>query len=125
MENQATRPMGVTILAVLLAIHGVLAALAGLGVFGPYPAGFLGIALQLVYAVILFYLAYGMYTLQGWAWLTTIVFQGLNIVFTVILLFQAPGFIAAWILLLLEAAIVGYLLQPSVSSRFTPPGTHA
>ncbi len=45
--------------------------------------------------------------------------------FTVILLCQAPGFFAAWILLLVEAATMGYLMQPSVSSRFTPPGTHA
>jgi hypothetical protein len=123
MQDATSRPFGVTVIAILLAIHGVVAGLAAFGVFGPYPAGFLGITLQLVYAVLLFLLAYGMYTFEGWAWLTTLTFQVLNIVFTVILLVQAPGFVAGWIILLLEVAIIGYLLQPSVSSRFTPPQT--
>lgn len=42
MQNQETRPFGVTAIGTLLAIHGVIAGLAGLGVFGPIPRGPLG-----------------------------------------------------------------------------------
>ncbi len=120
-QDTTNRPFGVTAISILLAIHGVVAILAGIGVFGPYPGGFLGVTLQIIYGVVLFLLAYGMYHFEGWAWLTTLAFQVFNIVFTVLILFEVPSFVGGWILLVMEIAIVSYLLHPSVSSRFTPP----
>jgi len=119
LERQTTRPVGVTIISILLGIHGVLALFAGLGAFGPYPGGFLGFALQLAYAAVLLILAYAMWTLQGWAWLVTLTFLWLDVVFTVLALFAAPGFWILWLFLILEGAVIAYLVQPSVSSRFT------
>ncbi len=125
MQRPAERPVGVTLIAILLAVNGIVAILGALGVFGPGPGGTLGTVIGLLFGLALLYLAYGMWTLQAWAWLTTLILEGLNALFAVIALFTAPGAGGAWISLILAAVIIVYLIQPGVRDEFTRPGPAA
>lgn len=119
MQQPNDRPLGVSLIAILLAVNGIFALVVAFGVLGPGPVGTLGVVIQALFGVALLYLAYGMWTLQGWAWLATLIIQGLNAVFAVIALFSAPGAISVWISLILAAVIIAYLLQPDVRNAFT------
>lgn len=70
------RPLGITIIAVILAIQGILGIIAGImllsasgGVFGT-----LGI-ITLILGVLYLVLAYGLWTLKTWAYWGTIILE--------------------------------------------------
>lgn len=118
MYRPAERPVGVTLIAFLLALNGIVALLGAIGVFGPTPGGTVGLILGLLFGLALLYLAYGLWTLQPWAWLTTLLIQGINAVFALITAFAAPGAITAWISLVLAAVIIFYLTRSEVREAF-------
>jgi hypothetical protein len=60
-----------------------------------------------------------MWTLQHWAWLTTLIIEGLNALFALITIVTSPGAIGPWISLILAGVIIAYLVQPSVREDFS------
>ena len=113
MREPAERPFGVTLIAILLAIEGILALIAAFGAVDT-----LTLILGVLFGVALLYLAYGVWTLQPWAWTATLIVVGIYAVFSLIAVIMAPGSIGAWISLILAAVIVWYLLQPDVRGAF-------
>ena len=126
-----SRPTGVTILAVLQLITSILVIIAGLLFVtttkqlgtgadvspelaaGP-PAG-IGWLFLLTGAIGLA-LAWGLFTLQGWAWLITLIFQGLNIASHLASFGSNAG--GAILGIVIAAVIIYYLLTPEVKRAF-------
>ena len=121
MQPARERPLGVTLIAVLLLLNGIASIIAAVGVLGPVPQGLVDAALAVAFGAALLYLAYGMWTLRGWAWLATLVVEGLNAIFAAVAIALSPGAIANWVSLILAVIIIVYLLQPSVKAAFTRP----
>ena len=141
MMTQQQRPMGITILAVLAFIGGILGICGGLsGIVG---ASFLGglaasvgasnatalggmlvvySIIALAFAVVDLVFGFGAWTLKPWAWMLGMVLFGLNIVF------QLVAVIAGWstfggvlISLVIAGVIIYYLLTPDVKKAFGRP----
>ncbi|MEM2928510.1 MAG: hypothetical protein QXP60_06065 [Nitrososphaerota archaeon] len=133
------RPLGVTILAILEAIGGIiyLAGILLIGLFlgmmtGFMPeeipemgffGGFLGmIALVgsivlLILGLVSFLLAYGLWTGKGWAWTLTLIFSIIGILLGLVSL--PVGIIT----ILINVVILYYLTRPHVKAFFgkAPP----
>lgn len=130
-----SRPTGVTILAVLQLITSILSVIAGLTALfasdaiskqlstganvppelaGGLPAG-IGWLFLLTGAIGLV-LAWGLFTLKGWAWLITLIFQGLNIASHLASFGSNPG--GAILGIVIAAVIIYYLLTPEVKRAF-------
>jgi len=85
MEGNMSRPLGVTIISILLGIQGVLLIILGLtavlagGVTG---AGFLFFVgwFPLIFGILSLLLAWGLWNLRPWAFWTTVVLEVLTIV---------------------------------------------
>src|SRR5437016_2536069 len=73
---QRTRPLGITILAVLVAVYGILGLIGGVVVLGTSLS--VGI-IALILGVLELVLAWGLWTLQRWAFWTTAVIEGLAV----------------------------------------------
>lgn len=134
------RPTGVTILAVLAAIGGVLgllgactlfgaglfgaAALSSLGAGGAAVAqvGFMTILsgiLILVSSVLDLAFAYGAWFLKPWGWMLGIVSQGFSIfVQLVYLVTGSGGFFSFLISVAISGVIIYYLMTPDVKKAF-------
>lgn len=125
-----SRPMGVTVLAVLALIAAIPAlvgglALVGVATFGeaiPVPDAFMYAvgAGTLLYAGLSFVLAYGFWTTRSWAWVAGIALQVLGIVTAVLQYANGERYLASMIAgLVLPAVILVYLLQPRVKAAFS------
>ena len=127
--SQKSRPFGVTILAVLEALGGLAyllgaAAMMALGAFAPMMevpmflsaiAGGFGVVL-LVFAIISFVLAYGLFTGKAWAWFWSLVFAAIGIVIAII---EAMGSLGSAILpIIIQLIIIYYLTRPHVKAFF-------
>jgi uncharacterized membrane protein (DUF2068 family) len=106
------RPLGVTILAILAAVQGILAIILGLMVlFTPF--AFVGIS-ALIAGAINLYLAWGLWTLKRWAFVLTVVFMVIDLVFAVISLFSRSVTVWQAILsMIIPAVILIYFLADS------------
>ncbi|HLG64651.1 MAG TPA: hypothetical protein VKY19_22115 [Ktedonosporobacter sp.] len=90
------RPLGVTIIAVLVAIAGIFTLISafswffGVGVFGFHLPGYLrGWAIWyglfgLIIGLLQLFFAWGLWTLQRWAYLAVIVIEILNLVLAIV-----------------------------------------
>jgi len=131
------RPFGVTLLATLEVILGVLVLLGGLTIviegfilsdmfphvrWFPFRITSIGIAL-LVFALIDFALAAGLWVGKRWAWIAGLVCAALGMVLGILSLFLRPG-IGELIALVLDLVIIYYLMQPKVQAYF-PKGLKA
>ena len=112
----AARPTGVTILAVLAGIFGVLGLLGSLTLMG-VGLGIFGI-IGLVVAVLYLALAYGFWTLQSWAWVLGMGLSVLSIVLAVIQLVQGTNIVNTILNVLISGAILYYLNTPAVKAAF-------
>lgn len=113
------RPIGVTVVAVLVllsALGTIVFSIPALGL-GP-PLSTAQIVLNLVFAAILLYIAYGLFTLKPWAWITTIVLEVLNGIFAILAIAGAPAAPVPWIQLVIAIAVVAYLTRPRVREAF-------
>lgn len=134
------KPAGVVILAILnwigaafllipaLALLFGSSFLAGLigRQFGPIAAfaGIVGGAFILVFAVIGAVLGWGLWELQEWARIVTIVLNGLALIPSVLGLFlwmHPFGIIFRLVRITVHGLIVWYLLQPQVAAAFRRP----
>jgi len=129
--SRKTRPTGVTILAVLEALGGLVWLLAGAGimmvgalmpifgvglamVFGAI-AGLMGLVF-LIFGIIAFVLAYGLFTGRGWAWLWSLIFAVIGIILA---LFEAMSSLGSGILpIIIYLVIIYYLTRPHVKAFF-------
>ena len=129
--SRKTRPTGVTILAALEALGGLVWLLAGAGimmvgalmpifgvglamVFGAI-AGLMGLVF-LIFGIIAFVLAYGLFTGRGWAWLWSLIFAVIGIILA---LFEAMSSLGSGILpIIIYLVIIYYLTRPHVKAFF-------
>ena len=129
MTNQ--RPFGVTLLATLEVILGVLVLLGGLTIviegfilsdmlphvrWFPTRIAGVGVAL-LVFAMIDFALAFGLWVGKRWAWIAGLVCAALGIILGILSLFLRPG-VGELIALVLDLVIIYYLMQPKVQAYY-------
>lgn len=119
MQQPTDRPIGVTLIAILLALNGIVVLISAFGFFGLPPQRAVGMIIQVVFGLVMLYLAYGVWTLQAWAWLATMIIEGINALFALLALIVAPGAIAIWVSLILAIVIIVILLQPSVRDAFS------
>jgi hypothetical protein len=120
-NQHVARPIGVTIIAVILFVHGVLAfalALLAIGHFGPFQIFFQGF-----YGFVLIYLGYSMFQLELWAWMTTLVIEILNAIFGAITALFVPGAGIYRISVAFAIIVIIYLNQSQIRSVFTLRGT--
>jgi uncharacterized membrane protein (DUF2068 family) len=84
MEGNMSRPLGVTIISILLGINGVLLIIVGLtavlagGVTGAGFVFFVG-WIPLIFGILSLILAWGLWNLRPWAFWTAVVLEALSI----------------------------------------------
>ncbi len=131
MTTPTTRPTGITVLAVLTAIAGVLLLLGGFAaVFGGALLGgvvnaplgglvaLIGVA-TLVLGAVYFFSAFGLWNLRIWAWQLAVIASIAQIVLTVIqYLGGAVGIGSVVIQVLISGLILWYLNQPPIRATF-------
>jgi hypothetical protein len=117
------RPTGITILAVLAAIGGILGLfggfvvlLAGTAIFGGAGA-LLGIA-ALAYAGLLIAAAYGFWTLQPWAWPLGVAVAIFGIVISVLYILGGQSIASQILGIVVDGVILYYLNQPGIRRLF-------
>ena len=117
------RPTGITILAILAAIGGILGLfggfvvlLAGTAIFGGAGA-LLGIA-ALAYAGLLIAAAYGFWTLQPWAWPLGVAVAIFGIVISVLYIIGGQSIASQLLSIVVDGVILYYLNQPTIRSLF-------
>ena len=129
-----SRPLGVTLLAILHVLQAILAFIVGLvlvtvGAFLPrflvrMPrlfryTGLVEVIGGVVIMVALLYLllSYGLWSGKGWAWTVSLILAGLGIVFSLTALIVRGG-LGAIITLILDAVIIYYLTRINVKAFF-------
>jgi lysylphosphatidylglycerol synthetase-like protein (DUF2156 family) len=127
----ATRPFGVTLLAILHVLQAILFFLGGIalialgafirrGFFGIHrllsgAASLIGVVV-IVIGLLYLGLAWGLWSGKGWAWKVSLILAALGIIISLISLLGAR--FGALIVLILDAIIVYYLLTPHVRTFF-------
>jgi hypothetical protein len=121
--STGARPTGITILAVLAAIGGILGLfggfvvlLAGTAIFGGAGA-LLGIA-ALAYAGLLIAAAYGFWTLQPWAWPLGVAVAVFGIVISILYILGGQSIASQILGIVVDGVILYYLNQPTIRSLF-------
>jgi hypothetical protein len=124
-----SRPVGITVLAILALAAAIPALIGGLALVGvaafgtevPVPDTFMYAvgAGTLLYAGLSLVLAYGFWTTRSWAWVAGIALQVLGIVTAVSQFASGERYLASMIPgLVLPAVIIAYLLQPRIRAAF-------
>lgn len=111
MESQRYRPLGVTIIAILLVIAGIISFVSGL-ILLIILIGIVPLALGIAYLV----MAYGLWKGKGWAWTITLILSAIGIV--VALVSIAFGNVAAIINVIIHGIVIYYLYRPNVKAFF-------
>jgi len=126
-----SRPLGITLLAVLHILQAILLFLGGValialgafirrGLFGP-PRLLHGVVsligiVAVVIGLLYLGLAWGLWTGKGWAWILSLVLAVLGLIVYLIALVR--GRLVTIVLLILDAIIVYYLFRPNVRAFF-------
>ena len=113
------RPTGVTIVAILLWLTGVINIIGGLGSMDDLSAA-AGL-FQVVIGVAAILFGIGCWMLKKWAWLGTIILMGLNAASLVAIWIQySDRIIVSRVLwpLVINVVVVLYLLQPNIKAAF-------
>jgi hypothetical protein len=130
MDAPRSRPLGISILAVVNAIEGVVqiwtgTMFLGFGIaalftieknaVGGYGAAY-GLGL-IVVGIVLLIVAGGYLTLAPWAWLYGVIVNGISLVASILsLAFTGQGTVVAGIVI--PAIILVYLMRPNVKAAF-------
>lgn len=107
------RPLGVSIIAVLNWIVGVLAIIAGFGALTIIPL--LGIV-SLLLGAFAIYVGYGLWTLLDWAWMVAVILQLLNVISNGFQLLS--GELSAVWGLIISFIVLAYLYSTDVKEAF-------
>lgn len=123
-----TRPQGVTILAILAAISGVLGLFGGVVLLGlgglaaaGAPAGglvLIGAIIVLVASVLALAFAYGAWTLKPWAWTLGIAAEVLSLVSSGVAIVGGGSITNQIFSIVIAVAILYYLFTPNVKAAF-------
>jgi hypothetical protein len=121
--SASTRPTGITVLAILAAIGGVLGLFGGFAVLfaGTVIFGGLGAILGLAflaYAGLLIALAYGAWKMLPWAWPLGVAVAVFGIVLSVLSIIGGSGIANQILSLVVDGGILYYLNQPSIKALF-------
>jgi hypothetical protein len=130
--SSPTRPTGVTILAILAVIGGVLPILVGLTLLGFGGVVYLGdtsvegsAASVVAWLIVLIgvaslIIAWGFWTLKSWAWLIGVILYAIEIVNVIVAYFTVTdsNIVSTIILLIVPGLILYYLLRPGVRAAF-------
>ncbi len=111
MESQKHRPLGVSIIAALTIIGGIIFLASGL-VLLIIGIGIILLALGIAYMV----MAYGLWKGRGWAWTITLILSAIGIV--VALVSIAAGNVAAIVNIIIHGIVIYYLYRPNVKTFF-------
>jgi hypothetical protein len=118
-----TRPTGITILAVLAAIGGVI------GLFGGFVVAFggtvlfggagtlLGLAL-LAFSALSIAFAWGAWTMQPWAWPLGVVIAAGEIILAIVWIIGGASIFSEIVNIVVYGAVLYYLNQPTIKSLF-------
>jgi uncharacterized membrane protein (DUF2068 family) len=131
------RPTGVTILAVIQFIGGILSLLFGLSslFFGGLmvasdaaatagteidmgPIMLTAGVIALISGVVGLLAGYGLFTLKGWGWTLAVVFAIANIVSNLLSLFRGVNVVGAIVGIVISGLILYYLNTPTVKRAF-------
>ena len=100
-----TRPLGITIIAIIMAILGIFDIVGGVMILGSYST--LGI-ITLIIGVLYLILAWGLWTLQTWAFWGTVILAVLTIINSIIGLGHGvPA--TGWVSLILAVIVLVYM----------------
>ena len=112
MESQKQRPLGVTLIAILTLIGGIIFLASGL-VLLIIGIGIILLALGIAYLV----MAYGLWKGKGWAWTISLILSGIGIIMGIVYIIQdnIAGGIAS---IIINGVIIYYLYRPNVKAYF-------
>jgi uncharacterized membrane protein HdeD (DUF308 family) len=111
MENQKHRPLGVTLIAILTLIGGIIFLASGI-VLLIVGIGIVLIALGIAYLV----MAYGLWSGKGWAWTITLILSVIGIIVAIVSI--AAGNVGAILSIIIHAVVIYYLYRPNVKAFF-------
>jgi hypothetical protein len=113
MENseRRRRPLGVTIIAILNIIVGIITISGGILLL----AVGIGIVLIII-GIANLVMAYGLWRGKGWAWTITLILSGIGIISNAVSI--ATGNLGAIIGIIIYAVIIYYLYRPNVKAFF-------
>lgn len=111
MESQKHRPLGVTLIAILTAIGGIIFLASGL-VLLLVGIGIILLALGIAYLV----MAYGLWKGRGWAWTITLILSAIGIIVAIVSV--AAGNVSAIISIIIQGIVIYYLYRPNVKAFF-------
>src|SRR5919205_3756288 len=111
METSKHRPLGVTIIAVLNVIAGIIAIAVGI----PALIVIVGIVFIAV-GIASLVMAYGLWKGRSWAWTITLILSAIGIIFAIASI--AAGNIGAVFHIIINAVIIYYLYRPNVKAFF-------
>lgn len=118
MFHPIARPFGVTVVAMLVTIHGIVAFFQAVAALSLPGVGVATFVLDALFALLLLYLAFSLWTVQPWAWLTTLLIEGLSAFFALVTIVLAPASLGAWVTFVLAALVIFYLSRPGVRAVF-------
>jgi uncharacterized membrane protein HdeD (DUF308 family) len=111
MESQKQRPLGVTLIAILTAIGGIIFLASGL-VLLLVGIGIILLALGIAYLV----MAYGLWKGREWAWTITLILSAIGIIVAIVSV--AAGNVSAIISIIIQGIVIYYLYRPNVKAFF-------
>lgn len=126
MTTSTTRPIGVTILAILAALGALVSIVKALEAFGIMPyvtndyvgvSPLLGIA-NLVIVALWLYVAYALWTLKPIGWIVAVIFTLANAAFQVLMLLTGASLSFVLLPLLVNAVVLLYCLTPGIRKAF-------
>ena len=112
------RPTGVIVVAVLMGWSGLLTIASILPPVAPAGAPWWAIVVDVVLGIIMVGVAWGLFVLRAWAYISTLAIEAVNGLIALVMVFAAPSAWPAWIAILMAALIIGYLLRPQVRDAF-------
>jgi hypothetical protein len=124
------RPLGITVIAIVLAVSGVLQVLVGLDARGITNLGLAaatdaaGVSgwTAIISGVLTILVSFGLFTLSGWAWLLTVVVMVLRVVGDLLVIVTlgigSTAGAAAIGQVVVSAIVLWYFMRPSVKAAF-------
>lgn len=119
MSSRAQRPLGFTLIVVIIALNGLLSIAEAFSLFGTGPGNLPVAIVFVVLGLLLINRAYGLWRLRYSSWLITEAILGFKAVLALLPLIESPHNILSWIDFGVVAATILYLSQPSVRALFT------
>lgn len=121
LQTGRKRPLGVTIVAILMIINGIILIASGVGgVTAGAVMGipFVGVASSVLIAlgIATLIIAWGLITGKGWAWIVTVILSIISIIMSIIAI--AGGNFGAIINLIISGVILYYMYRPDVKAYF-------